>query len=109
MYPQFGNANPGEHNTCFMACLYIAGIEHRNSHPVSNKEQGDLFCSAGRQREPHPTQKKTGRGLGKSAGEWTGRVEISWEEMAAGVACMAIYGPAPGFKGRAFEFWVFNR
>ena len=33
---------------------------------------------------PHcggPTQEKNGRGFGKNAGEWTGRVEISKEEI----------------------------
>ena len=35
-------------------------------------QQGDLFYSAGQ-------QEKIGRGFGKSAGEWTGRVEISKE------------------------------
>ena len=38
-------------------------------------QQGDLFYSAGQNR------KKIGRGFGKNAGEWTGRVEISKEEL----------------------------
>ena len=38
-------------------------------------QQGDLFYSAGQHR------KKIGRGFGKNAGEWTGRVEISKEEL----------------------------
>ena len=45
--------------------------------------QGDLFHSAGLHRNrcyPQPTQEKIGRGFGKNAGEWTGRVEISKEE-----------------------------
>ena len=37
-------------------------------------QQGDLFYSAGQ-------QEKIGRGFGKNAGEWTGRVEISKEEL----------------------------
>ena len=32
-----------------------------------------LFC--------RPTQEKIARGFGKNAGEWTGRVEISKEEL----------------------------
>ena len=28
--------------------------------------------------------------------------------LAVGVACMAIYRPAPGFKGRTFTLWVLN-
>ena len=38
-------------------------------------QQGDLFYFAGQHR------KKIGRGFGKNAGEWTGRVEISKEEL----------------------------
>ena len=38
-------------------------------------QQGDLFHSAGQHR------KKIGRGFGTNAGEWTGRVEISKEEI----------------------------
>ena len=38
-------------------------------------QQGDLFYSAGQYR------KKIGRGFGKNASEWTGRVEISKEEL----------------------------
>ena len=37
-------------------------------------QQGDLFYSAGQ-------QEKIGRGFGKNAGEWAGRVEISKEEI----------------------------
>ena len=29
--------------------------------------------------------------------------------MAVDIACMALYGPAPGLKGRTFELWVLNR
>ena len=39
-------------------------------------QQGDLFYSAGQHRE-----KKMGEVLEKNAGEWTGRVEISKEEL----------------------------
>ena len=38
-------------------------------------QQGDLFYSAGQHR------KKIGRGFGKNAGEWAGRVEIRKEEL----------------------------
>ena len=38
-------------------------------------QQGGLFLFC------RPTQEKIGRGFGKNAGEWTGRVEISKEEL----------------------------
>ena len=40
--------------------------------------QGDL---CGPTQEPQPTQEKIGRGSGKNADEWTGRVEINKEEL----------------------------
>ena len=46
--------------------------------------QGDLFYSAGLHRNHMLATANTGeirRGLGKNAGEWTGRIEISKEEV----------------------------
>ena len=58
----------------FLAYLYSAGTQHRN-HVLATANTGEI-----------------GRGVGKNAGEWTGRVEISMEEiLAVSVACMAIY------------------
>ena len=48
-------------------------------------QQGDLFYSAGQHR------KKIGRGFGKNAGEWTGRVEISKEELPGSKRSMYSY------------------
>ena len=45
--------------------------------------QGDLFYSADLHRNrvlATANTRKIGRGFGKNAGEWTGRVEISQEE-----------------------------
>ena len=47
-------------------------------------QQGELFYSAGLQRNHVLATANTGeirRGFGKNAGEWTGRVEISKEEI----------------------------
>ena len=54
-------------------------------------------------------RKKIGRGFGKNAGERTGRVEIRKEFLAVSVACMAIYWPTPGLKGRTFKLCVLTR
>ena len=40
-----------------------------------------LQAYTGTMCKPEPTQGKIGRGFGKDAGEWTGRVEISKEEI----------------------------
>ena len=49
------------------------------------------FFSAGLHRNrPHLTKEKLGRGFGKNAGEWTGRVEISKEELPG--SKRSIYG-----------------
>ena len=58
----------------FWAYLYAAGTQHGNLHPAG----WPILHSAG-QHSQH--MKKIGRGFGKNAGEWTGRVEISKEEI----------------------------
>ena len=46
---------------------------------------------------------KSRRGFGKNAGEWTGRVEISKEEILGSKRSMHGYiMTIPGFKGRTF-------
>ena len=60
---------------------------------VCNDQQGGLFYSAG------PQEKNSG-GFGENAGEWTGRVVISEEEIpGCSAARMALYGRASGLKG----------
>ena len=47
-------------------------------------KKGDLFYSPGLQRNQYKsklTQEKLGRGFGKNAGEWTGKVEMNKEEI----------------------------
>ena len=56
-------------------------------------QQGDLFYSAGPHRNhvlATANTGKIGRGIGKNAGEWTGRVEISKEELPG--SKRSIYG-----------------
>ena len=48
-------------------------------------QQGDLFYAAVQHR------KKIGRGFGKNASEWTGRVEISKEELPSSKRSMYGY------------------
>ena len=60
-------------------------------------------------------QKKNTKNLGGAFGQKMhvngplGSKLASRKSLAVGVACMAIYGPAPGFKGRTFELFVLNR
>ena len=56
--------------------------------------QGDLFYSAGLHRNhviSTANTGKIGRGFGKNAGEWTGRVETSKEEIHGGKRSMYGY------------------
>ena len=51
-------------------------------------QQGDLFYPAGLHRnrcQLQLTQEKFGRGFGKNAGEWTGRVEITRQTLCIAV------------------------
>ena len=88
---------------------YSAGTQHGNLHPTG---WPILFC--GPTLEPvlataNAGEKKSGEVLEKNAGEWNGRVEIKKKFLAVSVACMAIYWPTPGFKGRTFKLCVFAR
>ena len=65
----------------FLAYLYSVGTQHGNL-----QQQGDLFYSAGLHRNyvlATADTGKIGRGFEKkkNAGGWTGRVEISKEEI----------------------------
>ena len=104
----FGMQTQKNNNTCFGAYLYSAGTQHGNLHPAG---WPILFC--GPTQEPVSAAANAGKTREvffflKNAGEWTGRVKISKEEIP-GLACMAIYWPTPGFKGRVFELCVLNR
>ena len=48
----------------------------------------------------HSQPRKNRERFWKNAGEWTGRVSV---------ACMVIYWPTPGFKGRTFKLCVLTR
>ena len=92
----------------FWAYLYSAGTQHGNLHPAG---WPILFCG--------PTQKpcvsrsqhrKNRERFWKNAGEWTGRVEISEEEIPGSKRSM--YGyilTTPGFTGRTFKLCVLTR
>ena len=64
----------------FLGYLYSTGTQRANLHPAG---WPILFC--GPTQEPvlatANTGKTKGRGFGKNAGEWTGMVEISKEEI----------------------------
>ena len=82
----------------FLAYLHSAGTQHGNPHQVGLPI---LFCG--------PTQElvlakantgKIGRGFGKNAGEWTGSVEISKEEIPGSKRsmygyCLLYTSPSP--------------
>ena len=76
-------------------------------------QQGDLFYSAGLDKNHVLVTANTGeigRGLGKNAGEWTGRVKISKEEIPGSKLSMCGFIlTTPGFKGRTFKFCVLTR
>ena len=72
----FGTQNQKNNKICFWAYLHSTSTQHGNLHPAG---WPILFC--------WPTQEavlatgKTREKFGKNAGEWTGRVEISEEEI----------------------------
>ena len=84
---------------------------HSTREPASSRATYFIlraYTGTGASHSQH--KKKSGEVLEKKAGEWTGRVEISREEiLAVSVACMAIYWPTLGFKGRTFKLRVLTR
>ena len=73
----------------FLAYLYSAGTQHGNLHQAG---WPILLCG--------PTQElvsatanteKIGRGFGKNAGEWTGKLEMSKEEISGSERSMYGY------------------
>ena len=72
----------------FLACLYSAGTQHGNLHSAG---WHILFC--GPTQEPcvsHSQHRRNWERFWKNAGEWTGRVEISKEEIPG--SKRSIYG-----------------
>ena len=73
----------------FSAYLYSAGTQHGNLHPTG---WPILFCGPAQELALATANTgKVGRGFGKNAGEWTGRVEMRKKSLAVSVAGMAIY------------------
>ena len=106
-YPQFRTQSQKNNNTRIGAYLYFAGTQHGNLHPA---RWPILFC--GSTQEPvlaTANTRKIRERLRENAGEWTGRAEIRKKSLAVGIACMAIYWPTPGFKGRTFKLCVLIR
>ena len=88
----------------FWSYLYSASTQHGNLHQLS------ATMNRGNRCQSQPTQEKLGRSLGKmqvNVPEWYKLARK--KSLAVGVACMAIYWPAPGLKGGIFENQVFNR
>ena len=95
-------------NTCFWAYLYSAGTQHGNLHPAG---WPILFCGPTQEQVLDTANiRKAREWFWINAGEWTARIEISKEKIPAViVACMALYWPTPGFKGRTFQLCVLTR
>ena len=73
----------------FLAYLYSAGTQHGNLHPA---RWPILFC--GPTHEPcvrHSQHRRNRERFWKNAGEWTGRVEISKEEIPGSKCSMYDY------------------
>ena len=92
----------------FSSYLYSTATQHGNLYPTG---WPILFCEP--TKEPcvsHSQHRKNRERFWKNAGEWTERVEISKEEIPGSMwACMAVYWPTPGFKGRTYKFCVLNK
>ena len=68
------------HMPCFLSLFIFRGNSTRE--PASGRVTYFILRAyTGTMCKPQPTQEKSGEVLEKNAGEWTGRVEISKEEI----------------------------
>ena len=92
----------------FLAYLYSAGTQHGNLHPAG---WPILFC--GPTQKPcvsHSKHRKNRERFWKKC-RWMDRKCRNKQEksLEVSVACMAIYWPPPGSKGRTFKLCVLTR
>ena len=96
------------HKSCILSLSIFRG--HSTREPASSRVTYytlRAYKEAGVSHSQH--RKKSAEVLEKNAGEWTGRVERRKKSLAVSVACMAIYWPTPGLKGRTFKLCVLTR
>ena len=92
---------------CFGPYFYSTGTQRGILHPAGWLV---LFCVATQELVLATANTgKTREKFWKNAGEWTERVEIRKKFLAVGAACIAIYWPTTGFKGRTFKLCALNR
>ena len=97
------------HKSCFWAYLYSAGTQHRNL-PLA----GWPFLFCGPTQEPcfsHSQHRKNWEKFWKKM-QMNGperEKEARKKSLVVSIACIAIYRPTPGFKGRTFKLCVLTR
>ena len=76
-----------------MSCLFSLFIfrGHSTREPASNRVTYFILRAYTGIGVSHSQREKIARGFGKNAGEWTGRVEISKEEIPGGECSMYGY------------------
>ena len=77
------------HNSSYQKLFFEPIYIPRTLNTGTCIQQGDLFYSAGLHRN-HSQHRRNQERFGKNAGEWTGRVEISKEEIP--VSKRSMYG-----------------
>ena len=109
--PSYSFHKSSYHKSCFffIAYLHSVGTQYGNLHPAG---WPILFCGPTQELYFSHSQrrKKSGDVLQKNEGEWTGRVEISKEEIPGSKRSM--YGYILSYsrlKRRTFEFCVLIR
>ena len=78
--PSYSFHKSSYHKSCFL-CLFIFRGHLRREPASSRVTYFILRAYTGTGVSHSQRRKKIGRGFGKNAGEWTGRVEISKEEI----------------------------
>ena len=109
--PNYSVHKPSYHRSCFCFCFFYNLFIFRGHSTRESASSRVTYCILRAYTGTGASHmKNSGKLLEKNAGERTGLVEIGQKKsLAVDIACMAIYWPTPGFKGRTFKLCVLNR
>ena len=106
-YPQFGTQNQKNNNTCLGAFIFC---KHSTQEPASSRVTYFTLRVTGTSVSHDYHRKNSKEVLEKmQVNGLEGSKLARKKSLAVSVACMAIYWPTPGFKGRIFQLCVLNR
>ena len=107
--PSYSFHKSSYHKSCLLCLFTFRG--HSTQEPASGRVTYFILRAyTGTMSQPQPTQDKSGEVLEKMQVNGPKRQILARKKsIAVSVACMAMYRPTAGFKGRTFKLCVFHR